>query len=181
MKLIQLNKGRGGKSRVPNQVKRYAMVDDDMFETLNKHNWYYQRVLGNNVEYGGYPKTTINLENGKRKSVTMHRMVMGAKSGENVDHKDRNTLNNQKSNLRLCTLSENGRNQLSRNGASGYKGVHRDRKHWKCSFRLNYKMICLGYFKTPIEAAICYNENIRKYHGEFAVLNEIKEVIETQK
>ncbi len=91
-----------------------------------------------------------------------------------IDHIDGNGLNNQKSNLRWCTYSENAMNaHKNRNGSSNYKGVDLQRKTklWRCRIKINYIEIHGGYFRNEIDAAKKYDEMAIKYFGEFAKLN----------
>jgi len=94
-----------------------------------------------------------------------------------VDHIDRDGLNNQKSNLRVCTNSQNSCNKIAHSDrrASKYKGIgHTKRnrtKKWSAKICVNGKQKGLGSFLTEREAAEAYNVAALKYHGEFANLN----------
>lgn len=91
-----------------------------------------------------------------------------------VDHIDRNTLNNRRSNLRRVTAQENCWNRgKSRRNRSGFKGVcfRRDRGTWLASIRVSGILNKLGTFKTAEQAAFAYDMAARKYFGEFAYLN----------
>lgn len=94
-----------------------------------------------------------------------------------IDHKDHNTLNNCKSNLRRCSRAENNTNRvmlLNKTGPS-FKGVHMGTGNYKHKFvafiSVGKKAIYLGTFNTDIEAARAYNEAAIKHHGEFAQIN----------
>lgn len=104
----------------------------------------------------------------------MHRMLCGTGS-EVIDHIDGNGLNNQRSNLRPCTQSQNLANmRLSKHNTSGYKGVCKtSRGTFHAGIYVNNKRIHIGVFKTPIEAALAYNKAAQKYHGNFARLNQV--------
>lgn len=101
---------------------------------------------------------------------------MQAPADKFVDHKDGNQLNNQRFNLRLCTLSENQHNQRNfhQNTSSRYKGVHwnRARGKWHVQIGVNGKRLYLGLFSSEEAAALAYNEAAIKYHREFASLNQ---------
>ena len=104
----------------------------------------------------------------------MHNMILGTPKGLHTDHKDGDGLNNQRSNLRLATPSENGANRLvGSNNTSGYKGISQKDKKWGAQITKNQKIVYLGRFETKIEAAKAYNTAAKKYHGEFARLNTI--------
>lgn len=83
-----------------------------------------------------------------------------------IDHIDHNTLNNQKSNLRICSNADNIRNgKLRVNNKSGYTGVRyrKDRKKWYAYIKVNYKNITLGTYKTKEEAINARKEAEIKY------------------
>lgn len=87
-----------------------------------------------------------------------------------IDHINRNSLDNRIENLRLATKSENmqNRKKCSRN-TSGIKGVYYDKFHKKyvAQLRCNGKKICLGHYDTKEEAQKAVVEARKKYHGEF--------------
>ncbi len=104
-------------------------------------------------------------------STYLHRFLMNAKDGEEVDHIDGNPLVNVVSNLRICSHEENGRNKHTKT----IKGVHwhkRD-KCYTSSIRFKNKLIHLGTFKNIEEAAKVYNNAAKILFGEFANLNKI--------
>jgi len=149
----------------------FALVDDDDYEYLNTMKWFAHKR--NNSFYA--TRKYLN------KQISMHRQIMGV-SDLNiiVDHKDLNTLNNSRSNLRLANKSQNNCNIKQRiDNTSKYKGVapYRSRGKgplkWRSTISKDNKWHHLGYFKTPEDAAKAYNEAALKYHGEFANLNKI--------
>lgn len=90
------------------------------------------------------------------------------------DHKDRNPLNNQRTNLRPSTQSQNRMNSgLMSNSTTGYKGVDfkKDKYRYRARIGLEGKVFFLGYFVSSEEAAKAYDRAARRYHGEFACLN----------
>lgn len=155
MKTIQLTQGM------------VAMVDDEDHERLSKHNWH--TVKNGRTYYAGREVKV----GGKRKHIWMHREVITTTNGKIVDHSDGNGLNNQKQNLRECTIAQNSRNARTRSNKSGYKGVYLNTKvmRWHVQITVEKKRVCVGMFGTKEEAARAYNEAARKYHGEFARLN----------
>lgn len=117
------------------------------------------------------------MKNGNRKSIALSRLLLGVTDNNVlVDHKDRNTLNYCKDNLRVCTRSQNQANRVFRGDySSKYKGVSFDRQtsKWKVSMKYKRQSIHGGYFDNEDEAGLKYNELAKKYFGEFAVLNII--------
>jgi hypothetical protein len=125
------------------------------------------------VSSRGYVVSSI--PNGK---IKLHRLLMGVTDPKIIiDHKDGDTLNNQKENLRICTSAENSRNSKPNKtySTTGYKGVSYNKrvKRWTGAIIYNRKKIFLGYFSSPEVAANAYNEAAKKYHGEFARLNNV--------
>jgi hypothetical protein len=156
-----------------------AIVDADDFERVNEFKWHYHdRATG----YAGR-KQHIGYKDGKRiqKRISMHRFIMGVEDSKvHIDHINHDTLDNRKSNLRLCTNSENRRNQkIRKGGSSKYKGVHKTRdnkvKPFRASIKFNQKCINLGNFAAELDAAIAYNKAALHYFGEFALLNDVSE------
>lgn len=135
-------------------------VDDEDFEELNKHKWYY---------LNGYAARKEN-----KRTIRMHRQLTDAPTGVQVDHVNCDKLDNRKFNLRFCNPSENGRNRKrNRNNSSGFKGVQwiKSRKKWTARICLNRKERNLGYFNTAEEAAQAYDIAAKLIHGEFCYLN----------
>jgi hypothetical protein len=107
--------------------------------------------------------------------VSMHREIMNAPAGLLIDHRNRDTLDNRRNNLRLATYSQNGCNSKidKTKTTSKFRGVRFIKKtgKWAANIRINGKKTWLGSFKTEIDAAKAYDAAAREYHGEFARLN----------
>jgi hypothetical protein len=113
-------------------------------------------------------------QNGKSRRIYMHRAIMGAAKGQQVDHIDGDGLNNCRYNLRLATAAENQHNARRRiDNISGYKGVYwkMAQRKWCSQIQLNGKNQYIGLFICPIEAAHAYDRKAIELHGEFALLN----------
>jgi hypothetical protein len=160
----------------------FALVDDEDFERLAAHRWNAKR--GRKAREL-YPRRTVRLGVGRKApqaSILLHREVMGDPPGMLVDHRDGNPLNCQKYNLRVCTRRQNAENITSskRQKLGGFKGVswHAGASKWiaQCAggeVRANgkRKMVYLGLFVDPVEAARAYDAAALKAFGEFASLN----------
>jgi hypothetical protein len=113
--------------------------------------------------------------------IYMHRMILGLTVGDKRegDHKNHDTLDNRRSNLRIAKRGENARNQLRRrDNKSGYKGVtwSKHHKRWRAFIGLGKKRYeWLGNYQTAYQAAAAYNEAAARIYGEYAQLNEIRE------
>lgn len=149
-----------------------TVVDDEDFEFLNLTNWH--AYVGHNEHV--YAVRNERISATKRTTLKMHRILIGAKSGELVDHINGNTLDNRKSNLRICNKYQSAQNRGKFAGTqSKFKGVRwhvSEPKHWQAVIKNNRKCISLGYFKSEIEAARVYDSAAIKFHGEFARTNE---------
>jgi len=163
MKEIQLSQGWFCK----NKGKYVALVDDEDFDNLNQWKWCVHKDINN-----FYAVRTVRAD-GKRTTTQMQWEIMNRKS---IDHIDHDGLNNQKSNLRFCTNSENMMNRRKqKNTLSIYKGVtfHKRNNKWMAQIRINGKIIHLGYFDVETEAAKAYNAKAIELFLEFANLNII--------
>ena len=122
-------------------------------------------------------KTWYAIRSGPRpqkETVLMHRQIMGAPSGTDVDHVDGDGLNCSRANMRVCLPTENRRNcRQYKNNTSGFKGVsfHRMTGKWRADIGVDGKQIGLGTFSSPLDAALAYDAAAKEYFGEFARTN----------
>lgn len=148
-----------------------ALVDNADYEWLNQFKWHA-------LKHRDTFYAARNCGGRKNRSyVFMHRLILKLSDSKvEVDHSDRNGLNNQRQNLREATRSQNAANAPSRkNSSSSFLGVYWDntRKMWTAGITKNYKKKFLGYFDNEIEAATAYNKAAIIIHGEFANINKI--------
>lgn len=154
--------------RANRKVKRYAYVDDIDYKKISAHKWRFQ--------VGGYARTGSATT--KQTPISMHRLVMDAPKGVEVDHIDGNPLNNQRGNLRLCNRNENKANtRIIKTNTTGYKGVSKHKGRWQASIRVHNILIYLGRYDTKHEAAHTYNVVAEQIFGDFAWLNPIRKRI----
>lgn len=159
MKLIPLSTS-GGK----HSGKYFAQVDDADYELLSKFKWTVS-----------IHKNTCYAErySGKVK-VKMHRAILGIVGKREIlaDHRDRNGLNNQRSNLREATRSQNNTNIAVR-GRSKYYGVSYANGMWRVRIVVDGSRKNVGTFANEIVAAKAYNAAAEQYNCTFAPLNTL--------
>jgi hypothetical protein len=148
-----------------------AVIDADDVPLVESWNWHAH--AGWRTVYAVRP-APCNAD-GKRQTVFMHRAIMSAPDGMEVDHIDGNGLDNRRStNLRLATRSQNQHNQgISRANTSGFKGVTWSERHkkWRVLIAINSKLKHLGYFTEKNLAAAAYAKASAELHGEFGRLS----------
>jgi HNH endonuclease/AP2 domain len=152
-----------------------ALVDDDEFEVLSQTKWY---ARWNKITQSFYALRNARRDDGSRYKIYMHRQIAGDISGMDVDHVNHNTLDNRGVNLRLCTRAQNGANyrRVRSNSTSGYRGVswHKLLQKWRAYIYVYGKQFNLGYFDDIADAVAARSVAARKYHGEFAVMDEFQ-------
>lgn len=135
-------------------VVAHATVDDDDFQRVAG----YARWRLHNYGYA-YCKAWID---GERKTILMHRFILGVNDRSiHIDHKDHDTLNNQRYNIVTGTQTDNNKNPtpLPRSDSSSrYKGVGKYRGGWRAQGWKDGKTVWLGKFPTEEEAKIAYDE-----------------------
>lgn len=157
MKLIPLTQGK------------FAQVDDEDFDWLSQWKWYAQK--------GGktYYAVRCSRKCGVKEFVKMHRLILRLTDRKiKGDHEDLDGLNNQKTNLRPCTQSQNLMNRgAPRNSVSGIKGVYwcKKRNNWRAKVKKDQKSYYLGRFNCKDEAGKAYDRKAKELFGEFATLN----------
>jgi hypothetical protein len=157
---------------IPLTQGQVALVDTGDYDFLMQWKWAYFRTKTGKTGYAGRsaPNSTY---------LYMHRIILDAPKGVQVDHKDLNGLNNIRANLRFCTPSQNSQNRAKDSRCSSqYKGVswHKSSGLWFACLNISHKRHYLGYFRSEIDAAIAYNAAAIKHFGEFARINDIQEV-----
>lgn len=157
VKIIKLSSGRD------------CLVDDEDYDWLSKTKW--------SDDSNGY---AIRRKYKSKRNTTekMHRLILGAKPGEIVDHINGNPSDNRRCNLRIVSDKQNARNTKTYStNKTGYKGVAvvKCSRRYSAQITVNYRKIHLGMFDCPKDAAKAYNEAAIKHFGEFARLNDIDE------
>ena len=150
-----------GSRIIPLTQGKYALVDEEDYERVNQYNWCLQ--------VGKYAGMYIEKEH-----YLMHRFIMNVTDSKVwVDHIFHDTLDNRKSQLRVCTPSENSQNSRSNIGLSKYKGIHYHKKNnkWRACINTTNSRIHIGMFTNEEDAARAYDAKAKELFGEFAYLN----------
>ena len=125
-------------------------IDDDDFEMVKGITWY--------TMHSPYTHYAMGREKGGRKDnrkyILMHRLLTNAPAGLEVDHIDHNGLNNKRSNLRVCTRSQNQRNRLRHKPPKEGTGVywHKKRMKWYARKFKDGKTYWIGAYETREDA-----------------------------
>lgn len=112
---------------------------------LFKHRWF--------ISSSGYAVTKI-----EGKLISLHRLIMEAKTGQEIDHINRNKLDNRRSNLRFSNRYAQMKNARYKVGKCGVLGVKANYNKWIARRRVNGKRIYLGSFNTTEEAQTAYEQ-----------------------
>lgn len=141
--------------KIPLSQNKYALIDSEDLSIIKNHSWYCDSV--------GYART--------RDGILMHRLIINCPKYFDVDHKNHDTLDNRKENIRICTRSENLGNKLYTKNKSGVKGVFikKYKGENKIYSAISYKGSShwLGYFNSVEEAQSAYINAGNKLFGTF--------------
>jgi hypothetical protein len=152
---------------IPLTQGQNAIVDVADFEFLNQWKWF--------ASFQRYTKSFYALRRSKKveghKTISMHRVILGCGINEQVDHKNHDTLDNRRENLRKCTHSQNSCNRRTRSdNSSGIPGVTLVRgTKWRVRVGRNGHRTHLGYFNSAEEAAKVREAAAKEIHGEFVM------------
>ena len=134
-----------------------VLIDDSDFGLLSQYKWKAS-PSGKKI----YAATSIKKD--KWRKVYMHRLIVQPRPSQQVDHVNNNSLDNRRSNLRLCSPEQNAQNRKM-NGGIKYKGVRKSGNVYRATISKNYP--------TEKEAALAYNKLAKVLFGEFAYQNEV--------
>jgi len=153
-----------------------TLVDDSDYDAMSKFCWHVYETKGRAC----YACRRVKQPDGSRKTLFMHVAILG--EGQEIDHRDRDGLNNTRTNLRRATRQMQTQNrQGGRKSSSKYKGVSyamvngvpRPRP-WKAQYRKDGQTVHIGYYDTELEAAREYNKVAKKVF-EYGLLNEVED------
>jgi hypothetical protein len=142
-----------------------TFFDKESYNKVKYYNWYIHKSRNT-----FYAKAYID-----NKNMGMHRLLLGIIDKDTFsDHKNGDGLDNRMCNLRPCTRSQNAANSKPKRK---YRGVDKDKRSpdnsgWRAAIQINGRRVSVNC-KSETEAAFIYNILAKKYHGEFARLNNI--------
>lgn len=148
----------------PKYGKFYAKIDLNDVDKCREYRWHIRKC--NKQNYDCFYVGTI--ANGK--TILLHRFILNDPHGKDVDHINRNGLDNRRNNLRTCNDSTNRMNtKLYISNSSGHKGVCWSKKQnkWIAYIAIDWKHKTLGYFEDLNDAIRCREEAEIKYFGSY--------------
>lgn len=142
-----------------------VLIDEDDLPKVLKYRWTHLKKTrdgSGDVYFRAYVQG---------KTVYLHRFLTGASSSFVVDHANRNTLDNRKSNLRIATKSQNSAN--SKRFDKTYRGVIAGKGIWKACAAKGKISITVSGLESEREAAKWHNTVAQLLHGDFAYRNKV--------
>lgn len=152
---------------IPLTQGKQAIVDDEDYEFLLRWIWHATTCRGMwyAARRGSSPKGQMTF--------WMHREILGIKeSSIEIDHRNRNGLDNRRQNIRVCTRTQNLQNRAGWSRTSQFKGVYWNTRaqRWITQIRVDGRKLGKTH-KDEREAALQYDQLARHHFGEFAHLN----------
>jgi hypothetical protein len=145
----------------------FTVIDAADVDIVKQHDWF--AIISGKRGGDVYAATSVD-----GRQVTLHRFLTGLPA-EQIDHRNRQTLDNRRVNLRAATIGQNRTNSTKKKrGVSRYKGVHIPFNQvgvWAAAITKSKKHYHLGTFCSEVEAALAYDQAAKLLHGEFASLN----------
>ena len=101
--------------RIPLTQGKFATVDITDYEWLSQYKWFAKKTKSKDDPYGQYYAARSQRSNGQVKTIYMHREIMNCPEGMEVDHGNKNKLDNRRENLTVCTKQQNIARQHQKN------------------------------------------------------------------
>lgn len=157
---------------IPLSQGKVALIDDEDAERVLAYKWTLGAAHNRKGRTVYYARRSVWSKT-KQRTVLLHRFIMNAPDGVQVDHCNLDGLDNRRANLRLATNAQNHCNIPSQPERLGLRGVERLRRNagYGARIKVNGELVRIGPFKTAEDAARAYDMMAKHYHGEFATLN----------
>lgn len=153
---------------IPLTQGKHAIVDASDYDRVSKFKWYANRPS----KFTWYAMRRVGSA-----IILMHREIMSPSPDLDVDHLDRDGLNNRRKNLRVCTPAQNSANRVKQRtpASSRYKGVSLVKRtgRWRAYICPGGRQKTLGCFDNEVEAARAHDAAAKEIFGSFAFLNFI--------
>lgn len=146
-------------------TKMVTAVDIDVYDDVMKALGYGRRSL--RVARNGYAYWHTEIKCQREKHY-LHRWIMRAPRGMDVDHVNGDRLNNRKENLQICTRGQNMMKSKKRKGTkSQFRGVSwcSSKNRWQVQVSINGKAKYIGRFKSEFDAARVWDKAALHYYG----------------
>ena len=150
--------------------KAYAVVSDQDYNLVARFNWF---LTGNGYAFRWLPRNGSKTKH----SIMMHRFILRAQSDQEIDHINKNKLDNTRENIRFASRGQNQQNVIRHNGSSQFKGVRKYYRKWTARITVEKHEINLGSFDSEQLAAIAYNDAARKFYGNKCFVNATGAVV----
>ncbi len=153
-----------------------ALIDEVDAERVLAFKWsFLENRRGHVIGYGCRNTRSLQADGTwKQHKVLLHRFVIDAPDGVEVDHENGDGLDCRRDNLRIATRAQNVANTGRRKGSSStFKGVYYrvERNRWRSEITIDGKRYDLGTYGNEIDAAIAYDAAAFAAWGRFAFLN----------
>lgn len=152
---------------IPLTQGKVAVIDFADFEKVRKYKWV--AFKGRKTWYARCSIGPINYK------LYLHRLILNARAGVQVDHRDGDGLNNTQHNLRSCSNSQNHQALQIKHvhATSRFRGVCWDKKRllWFAQTKHEGRHFNIGRFASEEEAARAYDAKAKELFGEFASPN----------
>lgn len=152
--------------RIPLSRGKFALVDDCDFDELSKHRWFFATA--------GYAWRTLKISecpHSYGKLLYMHRSILNAQKGQEVDHINGDKLDNRRDNIRIASSRQNKLNKPKpRHNTSGVRGVNwnKGRRRWVARISVAVgQSKTIGYFRDKAAACAARSAAETKHYGEF--------------
>jgi hypothetical protein len=166
----------GDHSWAPLTKGSVTIVSPEDSHLLKRRHWYAAVSAGKRLRRQRYAKAHLRFSD---HDVALHNVINPSPDGMVTDHKNGNTLDNRRSNLRVASHNDNMRNSKGHKSSRNPKGVVLVNDRFFARITVNGKSIHLGTFEDQVSAAHAYNKAAILHHGEFARLNQIRSVSES--
>lgn len=152
----------GKKNRSKKSINHKIKCDDCNKIWVENYNWF--------LCSSGYAVRSFTIAH-KRKRFSLHKLIMWAPEGMEIDHINGDKLDSRYGNLRVATKQQNGMNQgLAKNNKSGHKGVawRKQTRKWSATIIYKYENIWLGGYDKKEDAIKARLTAEKEIYGEYS-------------